>query len=357
MSRHIPLFKEFLNSLEHKPRRMDSASLMLSQYLTDSITFAGGSDRPTGFTPMTRFPMERKQREMCEAFVEWFLDTHQHLRPALADAPPVGAAMAEPPPMAVPDARRDEKELLKQALQAEKDEAEIAEMQARLAEAKRATAAAKAAKIAAEAAAAAAEAAAAAAEVKRKEEAAAAAAAEAKRKEEAQAAEAKRKQEEAAAAAAAEAKRKEEAQAAEAKRKQEEAQAAEAKRKQEAARAAAEASLKQQAEEKKRKEEEEAAETARLTKARASATGAETSPADLAKKELEEFRRQAQTSGGGRPQKRERDDHSGATQPAKKQKDTFFSTLVGAIPVIISAVYDAINDPDGASVEADTSPK
>jgi chemotaxis protein histidine kinase CheA len=314
-------------------RKKKTFATMFQLYLSKHIICDPESNEPIRITPVEKFPTREDDEELCKRFMEWLPTQYPNLRvaqpvagmgPIAADAPPPVPITAKAPP-SVPEAVPDEtEERLKREIEAGLKRARLAELEAKLAEARLREDPANAAK--------------AAAETKRKEEIEAA---EAKRKEEAAAMEAKRKEEaetkrreEALAAALAEARRKEAARsAAEAKRREEEA--AEAKRREEIqAAAAAEARRKEDA------------------KAAAEAFNRQADQQEIAKKELEEARQMKAQAEVGR--KRPRDD--GLSGPTTK-KPSLLSTLTSAIPVLFGAIYDTLNDPDGAAAEMDNSPK
>ena len=330
----------FLDGLDTTSRTKKTFATMFQLYLSKHIICDPESNEPIRITPVEKFPTREDDEELCKRFMEWLPTQYPNLRvaqpvagmgPIAADAPPpVPITAKAPPPVpeavpSVPEAVPDEtEERLKREIEAGLKRARLAELEAKLAEARLREDLANAAK--------------AAAETKRKEEIEAA---EAKRKEEAAAMEAKRKEEaetkrreEALAAALAEAKRKEAARAAaEAKRRDEEA--AEAKRREEIqAAAAAEARRKEDA------------------KAAAEAFNLQADQQEIAKKELEEARQMKAQAEVGR--KRPRDD--GLSGPTTK-KPSLLSTLTSAIPVLFGAIYDTLNDPDGAAAEMDNSPK
>ena len=323
----------FLGGLDGTPRKKKTFATMFQLYLSKHIICDPESNEPIRITPVEKFPTREDDEELCKRFMEWLPTQYPNLRvaqpvagmgPIAADAPPPVPITAKAPP-SVPEAVPDEtEERLKREIEAGLKRARLAELEAKLAEARLREDLANAAK--------------AAAETKRKEEIEAA---EAKRKEEAAAMEAKRKEEaetkrreEALAAALAEAKRKEAARAAaEAKRREEEA--AEAKRREEIqAAAAAEARRKEDA------------------KAAAEAFNRHADQQEIAKKELEEARQMKAQAEVGR--KRPRDD--GLSGPTTK-KPSLMSTLTSAIPVLFGAIYDTLNDPDGAAAEMGNSPK
>jgi chemotaxis protein histidine kinase CheA len=333
----------FLDGLDGTPRKKKTFVTMFQLYLSKHIICDPESNEPIRITPVEKFPTREDDEELCKRFMEWLPTQYPNLRhaqpvagmgPIAADAPPPVPITAKAPPSvpeavpSVPEAVPDEtEERLKREIEAGLKRARLAELEAKLAEARLREDLANAAR--------------AAAETKRKEEIEAAAAAEAKRKEETAAMEAKRKEEaetkrreEALAAALAEAKRKEAARAAaEAKRREEEA--AEAKRREEIqAAAAAEARRKEDA------------------KAAAEAFNRHADQQEIAKKELEEARQMKAQAEVGR--KRPRDD--GLSGPTTK-KPSLLSTLTSAIPVLFGAIYDTLNDPDGAAAEAGNSPK
>lgn len=324
----------FLDGLDTTSRTKKTFATMFQLYLSKHIICDPESNEPIRITPVEKFPTREDDEELCKRFMEWLPTQYPNLRhaqpvagmgPIAADAPvPITAKAPPSVPEAVPD---ETEERLKREIEAGLKRARLAELEAKLAEARLREDLANAAK--------------AAAETKRKEEIEAAAAAEAKRKEEAAAMEAKRKEEaetkrreEALAAALAEARRKEAARAAaEAKRREEEA--AEAKRREEIqAAAAAEARRKEDA------------------KAAAEAFNRQADQQEIAKKELEEARQMKAQAEVGR--KRPRDD--GLSGPTTK-KPSLLSTLTSAIPVLFGAIYDTLNDPDGAAAEMDNSPK
>lgn len=324
----------FLDGLDGTTRKKKTFVTMFQLYLSKHIICDPESNEPIRITPVEKFPTREDDEELCKRFMEWLPTQYPNLRhaqpvagmgPIAADAPvPITAKAPPSVPEAVPD---ETEERLKREIEAGLKRARLAELEAKLAEARLREDLANAAK--------------AAAETKRKEEIEAAAAAEAKRKEEAAAMEAKRKEEaetkrreEALAAALAEARRKEAARAAaEAKRREEEA--AEAKRREEIqAAAAAEARRKEDA------------------KAAAEAFNRQVDQQEIAKKELEEARQMKAQAEVGR--KRPRDD--GLSGPTTK-KPSLLSTLTSAIPVLFGAIYDTLNDPDGAAAEMDNSPK
>jgi hypothetical protein len=321
----------FLDGLDTTSRTKKTFATMFQLYLSKHIICDPESNEPIRITPVEKFPSRESDEELCKRFMEWLPTQYPNLRvvqpvarmgPIAADAPvPITTKAPPSVPEAVPD---ETEERLKREIEAGLKRARLAELEAKLAEARLREDLANAAK--------------AAAETKRKEEIEAA---EAKRKEEAAAMEAKRKEEaetkrreEALAAASAEAKRKEAARAAaEAKRRDEEA--AEAKRREEIqAAAAAEARRKEDA------------------KAAAEAFNLQADQQEIAKKELEEARQMKAQAEVGR--KRPRDD--GLSGPTTK-KPSLLSTLTSAIPVLFGAIYDTLNDPDGAAAEMDNSPK
>ena len=319
----------FLDGLDGTTRKKKTFATMFQLYLSKHIICDPESNEPIRITPVEKFPSREDDEELCKRFMEWLPTQYPNLRvaqpvagmgPIAADAPPLVPITAKAPP-SVPEAVPDEtEERLKREIEAGLKRARLAELEAKLAEARLREDLANAAK--------------ATAETKRKEEIEAA---EAKRKEEAAAMEAKRKEEaetkrreEALAAALAEARRKE---AAEAKRREEEA--AEAKRREEIqAAAAAEARRKEHA------------------KAATEAFNRQVDQEEIAKKELEEARQMKAQAEVGR--KRPRDD--GLSGPTTK-KPSLLSTLTSAIPVLFGAIYDTLNDPDGAAAEMGNSPK
>jgi hypothetical protein len=328
----------FLDGLDGTIRKKKTIATMFQLYLSKHIICDPESNEPIRITPVEKFPTREDDEELCKRFMEWLPTQYPNLRhvqpvarmgPIAADAPvPITANAPPSVPEAVPD---ETEERLKREIEAGLKRARLAELEAKLAEARLREDLANAAK----------------------------AAAETKRKEEIEAAEAKRKEE----AAAMEAKRKEEAAAMEAKRKEE----AETKRREEALAAAlAEARRKEAAEAKRR--EEEAAEAKRReeiqaaaaaearrkedAKAAAEAFNRQADQQEIAKKELEEARQMRAEAEVGR--KRPRDD--GLSGPTTK-KPSLLSTLTSAIPVLFGAIYDTLNDPDGAAAEMGNSPK